>query len=137
MAAEKSKKRSIKDTPCGDVSGPEAFMAAQEEVEDAYDALIALEGEFQCAAAGQISKRHCGENKLLHSLNMECVNFLARQKMVMSPEWQAVWGRFERAVVAQKAVMQEMQAQIGVTKVTTVTVTKAKVRPATSASRAR
>ena len=72
MAADKAKKRSIKDTPCGNVSGPEDFMEAHEEVENAYDALMALEGELQCAAAGQISRRHCGENQLLQSLNMEC-----------------------------------------------------------------
>ena len=97
-------------------------MEAHEEVENAYDALLALEGEFQCAAAGQISRRHCGEDKLLHTLNMECVNYLARQKMVTSPEWQAAWERFERAVLAQQAAMQNVRGQIGV--VTEVTVTK-------------
>ena len=126
MAADKGKKRSIKDSPCGNVSGPEAFMAAHEEVENAYDALLALEGEFQCSAAGQISRRHCGEDKLLHSLNMECVNYLARQKMVTSPEWQAAWERFERAVIAQQAIMQDVRGQIGV--VTEVTITKVTVR---------
>lgn len=128
MAADKGKKRSIKNTPCGDVTGPESFMAAHEEVEDAYDALLALEGEIQCAAAGQISRRHCGDNHLLHSLNMECVNFSARQKMVTSPEWQAAWSRFERAVIAQQAVMQEVQQQMGVVRVTKVTVTQVKIR---------
>ncbi len=133
--ANKKQNRSIKDTPCGEVSGPEAFMVAEEEVEDAYDALLALEGEFQCAAAGQISRRHCGENQLLQSLNMQCVNFLARQKMVSSPEWQTAWQRFERAVIAQQAVMQQVQQQIGVvsvTKVTSVTVTKVKARGASA-----
>jgi ribosomal protein L32 len=132
MAAEKTKKRSIKDSPCGSVSGPEAFMHAHEEVENAYDALLALEGEFQCAAAGQISKRHCGENKLLHSLNMECVNYLARQKMVTSPEWQAAWERFERAVIAHQATMQGVRGQLGVAQVTEVTITKVTVRKASS-----
>ena len=101
-------------------------MNAHEEVENAYDALLALEGEFQCNAAGQISRRHCGEDKLLHSLNMECVNFLARQKMVTSPEWQAAWGRFERAVIAQQAALQDVRGQIGVA--TEVTITKVTVR---------
>jgi hypothetical protein len=131
MASGKSKTRSIKDTPCGNVSGPEDFLAAHEEVENAYDALLALEGEFQCAAYGQISRRHCGDNKLLQTLNMECVNFLARQKMVTSSEWQAAWARFERAVVGLQAATEAMRGQLNappVAKVTKVSVTQVQVR---------
>lgn len=127
MSVGKGKARSIKDTPCGDVSGPELWMAAHEEVENAYDALCALEQEFQCAAAGHLARRHCGENKLLHTLNTECVHFMARQKMVLSPEWQKAWARFERAVIAQQAVVQEMRGQISQVTVTTVTVAQVAV----------
>ena len=122
MEAQKTPVNSIKESPCGNVSGPDAFITAHEEVEDAYDALLALEREFQCAAAGQISRRRCGESKLLHSLNMECVNFLARQNMATSSEWGAAWHRFESAVQVYKDIVQEMRGQMDVVEVTHVEV---------------
>lgn len=122
MEAEKTPVKSIKESPCGEVSGPVAFIAAHEEVENAYDALLALEREFQCVAAGQISRRRCGENKLLHSLNMECVNFLARQNMATSPEWRAARERFESAVQVYQTVAQQMRGQLSAIEVTFVEV---------------
>ncbi len=121
MKAQKTPENSIKDSPCGNVSGPDAFIKAHEEVEDAYDALLALEREFQCVAAGQISRRR-GANHLLHSLNMECVNFLARKNMATSPEWRAAWERFESAVQVYQDTVQEMRGQLSVAEVTTVEV---------------
>ena len=127
MEAGKSQVKSIKDSPCGEVSGPVAFIAAHEEVENAYDALLTLERECQCVAAGQISRRHCGENKLLHSLNTECINFLARQYMATSPEWQAAWNRFERAVGVYQEVAHQMRGQLTTVEVTVVEVEIASV----------
>ena len=122
METPKSTMNSIKESPCGNVSGPDAFIAAHEEVEDAYDALLALEREFQCAAAGQISRRRSGQSQLLQSLNMECVNFLARQNMAISPEWRVAWERFDSAVHVYKDIVQEMRGQMDSVEVTRVEV---------------
>jgi hypothetical protein len=130
MEAGKTKAKSIKDSPCGNASGPSAFIEAREEVENAYDALLALEREFQCAAYGQMSRRHPGDNKLLQSLNMECVNFLARQNMVTSPQWRSAWQRFEQAVIAAELLTQAMRGDIVIVEKTTITVRKSSKKSA-------
>ena len=90
----------------------QAFIEAREALEVAYDELTHVEAHLRTRIEQRIMCRHRNHNVLLQSLTHECVQFLVRQEMAKSSDWQAAWESFSVAVIAAEAATSEFRDEI-------------------------
>lgn len=92
----------------------QAFIEAREELEAAYDVLMAIEADLRLRIEQRVLARQHNHksNTLLQSLTHECIQFLVRQEMAHSLVWQEAWEHFSAAVLAAEQATQEFREEI-------------------------
>jgi hypothetical protein len=90
----------------------EAFIAAYEAVETAYEELMSLEAEIHDHVSVQLNHNRHRETTIFQVLDQECVHFRLRQEMAVSSDWHDAWMRFCEAVAAAQTATREFRNEI-------------------------